>query len=62
MFHMNYIIEGEGALVNEAGEETALKAGNWPTGHGPQRDEGRIYNYARSKKDTGPVMILFATH
>ena len=25
--HMNYIIEGEGALVNEKGEETPLKAG-----------------------------------
>ncbi len=24
--HMNYIIEGEGALVNEAGEEKPLKA------------------------------------
>lgn len=23
---MNYIIEGQGALVNEAGEETPLKA------------------------------------
>ena len=27
--HMNYIIEGEGALVNEAGEETPLKAGDF---------------------------------
>ncbi len=26
MFHMNYVIEGEGVLVNEAGEETSLKA------------------------------------
>ena len=26
---MNYIIEGEGALVNEAGEETSLKAGDF---------------------------------
>jgi quercetin dioxygenase-like cupin family protein len=25
---MNYIISGEGALVNEAGEEQALKAGD----------------------------------
>lgn len=25
--HMNYVIEGEGALVNEAGEETPMKAG-----------------------------------
>jgi len=29
MFHMNYIIEGEGALVNEAGEEQPLKAGDF---------------------------------
>ena len=29
MFHVNYIIEGEGALVNEAGEETPLKAGDF---------------------------------
>ncbi len=27
--HMNYIIEGEGALVNEKGEETHLKAGDF---------------------------------
>ena len=27
--HMNYIIEGNGALVNEAGEETPLKAGDF---------------------------------
>jgi len=26
---MNYIIEGEGALVNEAGEKTPLKAGDF---------------------------------
>lgn len=27
--HMNYIIEGEGALVNEQGEENPLKAGDF---------------------------------
>ncbi len=27
--HMNYIIEGEGALVNEKGEEKNLKAGDF---------------------------------
>jgi quercetin dioxygenase-like cupin family protein len=27
--HMNYIIEGEGALVNEAGEEQPVKAGDF---------------------------------
>ena len=26
---LNYIIEGQGALVNEAGEETPLKAGDF---------------------------------
>ena len=26
MFHMHYVIDGKGALVNEAGEETPLKA------------------------------------
>ncbi|MBE0655847.1 MAG: cupin domain-containing protein, partial [Bacteroidales bacterium] len=27
--HIAYIIEGQGALVNEAGEETLLKAGDF---------------------------------
>jgi quercetin dioxygenase-like cupin family protein len=27
--HMNYVIEGQGALVNENGEETLLKAGDF---------------------------------
>ena len=27
--HMNYVIEGSGALVNEAGEEQQLKAGDF---------------------------------
>ncbi len=26
---MNYVIEGQGALVNEAGEETPLKTGDF---------------------------------
>ena len=29
MFHMNYVIEGSGALVNEKGEEQPLKAGDF---------------------------------
>ena len=29
MFHMIYVIEGDGALVNEAGEETSLNAGDF---------------------------------
>jgi quercetin dioxygenase-like cupin family protein len=27
--HMNYVIQGEGALVNEAGEEQPIKAGDF---------------------------------
>ena len=27
--HMNYVIEGNGALVNEKGEETPLKVGDF---------------------------------
>ena len=27
--HMNFVIEGEGALVNETGEETPMKAGDF---------------------------------
>ena len=30
--HMNYIIEGEGILVNEKGEEQPLKAGRFCIG------------------------------
>ena len=29
MFHMNYVIEGTGALVNKNGEEKPLKAGDF---------------------------------
>ena len=29
MFHMNFIIEGESVLVNEAGDETPLNAGDF---------------------------------
>ena len=29
MFHMIYVIEGSGALVNEKGEEQPLKAGDF---------------------------------
>jgi quercetin dioxygenase-like cupin family protein len=28
MFHINYVIEGQGVLVNEAGKETPLKTGD----------------------------------
>ena len=30
IIHMNYVIEGQGALVNEAGEETPLKQATLP--------------------------------
>ena len=29
ILHMSYVIEGTGALANEAGEETLLKAGDF---------------------------------
>ena len=29
MFHMNYIIEKEGVLINEAGEEQSLKVSDF---------------------------------
>ena len=32
--HMNYVIEGDGALVNEKGEETRRSAGSTATGAG----------------------------
>ena len=32
MFHTIYVIEGQGTQVNEAGEETALKAGDFAQG------------------------------
>ena len=48
MFHMNYIIEGEGALINEKGEEQPLKAGDfpWSTPKGSHKEtepEGRAH-------------------
>lgn len=39
--HMNYIIEGEGALVNEKGEETPLKAGDFALVHPDEKHQYR---------------------
>jgi uncharacterized cupin superfamily protein len=43
---MNYVIEGNGALVNEAGEETPLKAGDFalvnPDGFTPRSRAQRV--------------------
>jgi hypothetical protein len=41
--HMNYIIEGTGALVDEEGEETPLKAGDFA-----------LVNPKGSRKETEP--------
>ena len=46
---MNYIIEGQGALVNEAGEETALKTDDFalvnPDEKHQYRNKGGILLY-----------------
>ena len=49
--HMNYIIEGEGALVNEAGEEQPLKVGDFTL---VNPDEKHQY---RNKRDLPFKMI-----
>ena len=38
---MNYIIEGKGALVNEAGEEQHLKAGDFALVNPDEKDQYR---------------------
>lgn len=45
--HMNYIIEGEGVLVNEAGEEKPLKAGDFAL---VNPDEKHQYRNTSKKK------------
>ncbi len=50
--HMNYIIEGEGVLVNEAGEHKALKAGDFALVH---PDE--LHQYRNASADKNFVMI-----
>lgn len=45
--HMNYIIEGEGVLVNEAGEEKAIKAGDFAL---VNPDEKHQYKNSSSEK------------
>jgi len=41
IFHMNYIIEGEGALVNEKGEEQPLKVGDFALVNPDEKDQYR---------------------
>jgi len=38
---MNYVIEGSGALVNDKGDETPLKAGDFALVNPPQADHAR---------------------
>ncbi len=38
---MNYVIEGSGALVNEKGEEQALKAGDFALVHPSEKHQYR---------------------
>ena len=49
--HMNYVMEGEGALVNEKGEETPLKAGDFAL---VEPDEKHQYR----NKGAGPFKMI----
>ena len=40
--HMNYVIEGQGALVNEKGEEQPLKAGDFALVDPSEKHQYRI--------------------
>jgi len=50
--HMNYIIEGEGALVNEQGKENPLKAGDFAL---VLPNEKHQY---RNKSDKNPMVMI----
>ena len=50
--HMNYIIEGKGALVNERGEENPLKAGDFAL---VMPNEKHQY---RNKSDKDPMVMI----
>ncbi len=50
--HMNYIIEGEGALVNEKGEKQHLKAGDFAL---VMPDEKHQY---RNTSDKHPMVMI----
>ena len=50
--HMNYIIEGEGALVNEHGEENPLNAGDFAL---VMPNEKHQY---RNKSDKNPMVMI----
>jgi quercetin dioxygenase-like cupin family protein len=41
MLHMNYVIEGVGCLVNEAGQEQPLKAGDFALVHPDEKHQYR---------------------
>ncbi|MEE4115596.1 MAG: cupin domain-containing protein [Marinilabiliaceae bacterium] len=49
--HMNYVIEGEGALVNERGEETPIKAGDFALVNPDEKHQYR-------NKGTGPFVMI----
>ncbi|MCK5134267.1 MAG: cupin domain-containing protein [Bacteroidales bacterium] len=55
MFQMNYVIEGIGCLVNEEGEEQALKAGDFAL---VNPDEKHQY---RNKRDKPFKMICWVS-
>ena len=50
--HMNFIIEGEGALVNEAGEERPLKKGSFALVNPDEK-----HQYKNTSSDKPFVMI-----
>jgi len=50
--HMNYIIEGEGELLNEAGERKALKSGDFAMVHPNEK-----HQYRNTSSEKAFVMI-----
>jgi quercetin dioxygenase-like cupin family protein len=48
LVHMNYVIQGEGMLVNEKGEETPVKAGDFAL---VNPDEKHQYRNTSADKD-----------
>jgi len=50
--HMNFIIEGEGVLVNEAGEQKHLKSGDFALVNPNEK-----HQYRNASKDKNFVMI-----
>ena len=68
MLHMTYVIEGEGALVNEAGEETPLKAGDFalvnPNEKHQYRNKGAgpFKMICECRKSLNDLILLFTRH